>query len=153
MTACRPIFLVSIFVVLVASAVVSAVTVDEIPDVFDYTFEDADPIKIYAGPVTFAHRRHTSDHQITCNRCHHTLNEGDTAVQEHCRDCHTEPGFVRGREAEDMDEEMLLEHYLNALHAQCIGCHRELKMEDRQRKIPLGCTECHDRSRLPSSNR
>lgn len=152
MAACRPIILVSVLVVWVAAASISAVIADDIPDVFDYTFDDADPIKIYAGPVTFNHLGHASDQQIACNRCHHTLNEGDTAVEEHCSDCHAEQGFVRGSEAGGVDEETMLEHYLNALHRQCIGCHRELKIEDRQRKVPLGCTECHDRSLLPASD-
>ena len=77
-------------------------------------------------------------------------NGQDEKVEEHCQDCHGEPGFVRGKQAEGMDEDELIEHYLNALHAQCINCHLEKKIEDRKIKIPIGCTQCHDRSALPA---
>jgi Zn finger protein HypA/HybF involved in hydrogenase expression len=122
---------------------------DDIPEVFDYTFEEAAPIKIYAGPVTFKHTEHVSDYKLACNACHHTLEPEETEIDGHCSDCHTEEGFIRGQEAEALDEDELMEHYLNALHKQCIDCHKTKKIEDRKRKIPVGCTQCHDRSKLP----
>lgn len=122
---------------------------DEIPDVFDYSFEEVDAIKIYAGPVEFQHAGHVTDYGLSCNACHHTLEEGEMEVEEHCSDCHAESGFIRGREAEGLSEEEMVEHYLNALHAQCINCHKQKKIEDRKRKIPIGCTQCHDRTQLP----
>jgi hypothetical protein len=149
---CRTIIFLSTVMLLMATTAVWGFSADAASYVFEYTFDDVDPIKIYAGPVTFAHLGHARDYKIACARCHHTLDEGEAAVNEHCSDCHAEPGFIRGSEAEEMVDEMLLEHYLNALHRQCIDCHRELKIEDRQRPVPLGCTECHDRSRLPVQN-
>ena len=134
---------------LTAAVAHRAANADEIPKIFEYSFPEVDPIKIYAGPVTFSHDGHTTEYGLSCVACHHTLEEGETEVEETCSDCHTEPGFVRGKQAEELDEDELIEHYLNALHIQCIDCHKQKKIEDRQRKIPIGCTQCHDRTKLP----
>lgn len=144
----RPILIISILSFVIAATAPSIGAEDDIPGVFNYTFDNVDPIKIHAGPATFNHIGHVKDHGISCQACHHTLDEDETEVEEHCNECHTRPGFIRGKEAEEMDEEELVEHYLNALHMQCIDCHREKKIEDRKRKIPVGCTQCHDRSKL-----
>ena len=133
------------------AAVNSTQAVDEdLPEAFEYTFPKVDAIKIYSGPVTFNHAGHVNDIGLACNACHHTLEPEETEVEEHCSDCHTEPGFIRGKEADNLGEDELIEHYLNALHAQCIDCHKQRKVEDRNRSIPVGCTQCHDRSKLPS---
>ena len=140
----------SLFLASVVAAHVPAAAAGDIPGEFTYTFAEADPIKIYAGPVIFNHAGHVNDIGLSCNACHHTLEPQETEVEESCRDCHGEPGFVRGKDAENLAEDELIEHYLNALHAQCIGCHKQKKIEDRKRKIPIGCTQCHDRSKLPA---
>jgi hypothetical protein len=135
-------------VLLMAATAHSLPAAEDIPEVFEYDFDEVDPIKIYAGPVTFSHAAHVTDYGAACKACHHTLGEGETEVEEHCSDCHGEAGFIRREEAEGMSNEELAEHYLNALHMQCIGCHRKKKIADRSRSIPLGCTQCHDRTTL-----
>jgi hypothetical protein len=152
MSVIRRIQIASMIFLLMAITVHAIADADNIPGVFEYHFKDVDPIKIYAGPVTFNHGGHVSDYGISCQRCHHTLESGETAVEEHCRDCHDATGFVRGKAAEGLSEDELIEHYLNALHAQCINCHKQNKVEDRKRNNPLGCTQCHDRSQLPKRN-
>ena len=149
MSICRPILIAMLALMLVGVSSDRRIFADDIPNVFNYTFDDVDPIKIYAGPVEFNHAGHVTTHGLTCNECHHTLEPGETEVEENCRDCHGEPGFIRGKEAEDVDWDELMEHYLNALHYQCIECHKAKLIENRDRKIPIGCTQCHDRSTLP----
>jgi hypothetical protein len=141
---------VSIALLLIMATDQTVMTADDVPEVFNYSFDEVDSIKIYAGPVVFSHAKHVTDYGLSCNACHHTLENEEMEVEEHCSDCHTEPGFVRGKEAEELSEDELIEHYLNALHVQCIGCHKQKKIETRQRKIPVGCTQCHDRRKLPS---
>ena len=142
--------LITAIFIAVLTAIITPVTEadDDPPRVFDYRFQNVDPIKIYAGPVTFNHAGHATDYDVACEACHHTLEEEETTVTENCKDCHPEPGFIRGKAAKEMAEDELMEHYLNALHAQCIDCHLEKKVEDRKRDIPVGCTQCHDRSKL-----
>ena len=149
MTACRTILIVMIIFTLTVATFLSADITGDIAEVFEYSFEDVERIKIYAGPVMFSHAGHVRKYDLSCIACHHTLDSEDSEVEEHCKDCHAKPGFVRGKQAEELDEEDLLEHYLNALHAQCINCHKQKKIEDRKRKIPVGCTQCHDRTSLP----
>ena len=141
---------VSIALLLIMATDQTVMTADDVTEVFNYSFDEVDSIKIYAGPVVFSHAKHVTDYGLSCNACHHTLENEEMEVEEHCSDCHTEPGFVRGKEAEELSEDGLIEHYLNALHVQCIGCHKQKKIENRQRKIPVGCTQCHDRRKLPS---
>ena len=121
---------------------------DSLPDVFVYEFPDVKPIKIYAGPVTFTHQAHRTEYGVSCIQCHHHLESNDQEVTETCADCHVEPGFVRGEEAERLSDEEKAEHYLNALHSVCIGCHKEKKLEDRTSTIPISCTRCHRREAL-----
>ncbi len=149
MKICRLILIIWFIVHLVVATAPSVGADDEIPGVLHYTFDKVDPIKIYAGPATFNHSGHVKEHGVSCRACHHTLDEDETEVEEHCNECHSEPGFIRGKEAEGLEEDEIVEHYLNALHMQCIDCHKEKKIEDRKRKIPVGCTQCHDRAKLP----
>jgi hypothetical protein len=145
----RIILIVSIAPLLIMATHQPVMTARNIPEVFEYSFDDVDSIKIYAGPVVFSHAKHVTDYGLSCNACHHTLEDEEIKVEEHCSDCHSEAGFVRGKEAEQLSEDELIEHYLNALHLQCIGCHKREKIEDRQRNLPVGCTQCHDRKKLP----
>ena len=153
MRATRHILIIAIFISALAAAITPVLWAnDDVPSVFDYVFKNVDPIKIYAGPVTFNHAGHAESYKVSCSACHHTLEEEETTVTEHCKDCHPEPGFIRGKAAAEMAEDELMEHYLNALHTQCIECHLEKKVEDRKRIIPVGCTQCHDRSKLKKNN-
>ncbi len=119
---------------------------ETLPDRFDYTFKNAAPIKIYSGSVQFEHKRHIKRYQLSCSKCHHTLGQGETEVEETCIDCHTEAGFIRGADARDMDEDDLMAHYLNALHTQCINCHIDVKLQNLNSQPPISCTRCHIRS-------
>ena len=144
----RQFLIYTIFLVLTTLATTPMAVAEDIPEVFDYSFPKVAPIKIYAGPVKFPHAGHVKGAKLACNACHHTLEPQETVVEEHCSDCHGEPGFLRGQAAGGLGDDELIEHYLNALHAQCIGCHKQKKIEDRKRKIPVGCTQCHDRTKL-----
>jgi hypothetical protein len=48
----------SILLMQFVSNVGLSVAADENPGVLEYTFADVDPIRIYAGPVTFDHTGH-----------------------------------------------------------------------------------------------
>lgn len=121
----------------------SVALANDMPPTFTYQFPEADPVKIYAGAVTFSHGQHVSDYQISCVHCHHNIETGDTQVDTSCRDCHTEAGFPRFEAAADLSEEEKIEHYLVALHTLCIECHIETKLKERQSQPPISCTRCH----------
>ncbi|MBW1720900.1 MAG: cytochrome c3 family protein [Deltaproteobacteria bacterium] len=81
--------------------------------------------KSTGGKVLFSHKVHTSDegYGIECMDCHHDLEEeGDLPAA--CGECH-EP---------DSEDPMKRS---DALHTQCIGCHKE------EGGGPVDCNECH----------
>lgn len=101
--------------------------------------------------VTFTHQKHIDDYKIACGECHHDdqgqpLNEltADDPVQK-CIDCHSKPGEVRGRQAQGMSEQELLTYHANAMHANCVSCHRDYNQEKQARIAPATCNECHPR--------
>jgi hypothetical protein len=116
---------------------------DDIPLNFTYQFSDVDPVKIYAGAVTFSHGTHITNLKISCVHCHHDIEAGDTQVNNSCRDCHTEEGFPRFEEAASLSEEEKIEYYLVALHQLCIDCHIDTKRKVTQSRPPISCTRCH----------
>lgn len=118
----------------------------EIPDIFEYRFPDADPIRIYSGTVRFAHKAHIVDYRISCLRCHHYLKDPGTRISDSCRKCHTREGFPRFAEARALSSEERKQHYLVALHDQCISCHLDVRLINQQSSIPISCTRCHVRN-------
>jgi Class III cytochrome C family len=104
--------------------------------------------KSVAGKALFDHKTHyaESGYGLACNECHHhpeEPEEGETAnvscgnchqtlekgqkYPESCLDCH---------EAEDLEESEIAKKS-DAIHSQCIGCHKEAGSG------PEECNSCH----------
>jgi hypothetical protein len=71
--------------------------------------------------VNFSHKKHATEYQVACRKCHHP--EGEIRA---CTACHTtkigpnkEPTFK------------------TAAHKACLGCHQQ------QKKSPTACNKCH----------
>lgn len=128
---------------------VTAAADGDFPPVFEYQFPDVDPIKIYAGAVTFAHKKHATQYKIDCARCHHNVEPGETYIDASCRDCHENEGFPRFEEAAQLDDDEKIEYHLIALHTLCVDCHIETKRQNRQTRPPVSCTRCHLAERRP----
>lgn len=81
-----------------------------------------------AGKVIFDHHRHwvESGYGLSCGECHHTLSPEEYAQAGSCTECH---------ELEEGDEAMPKRS--DAIHQQCIGCHREYGAG------PMECAQCH----------
>ncbi len=100
------------------------------------------------GVVMFTHEKHYLEkpegHGIGCGKCHHDaagnplteLKAGDPV--QSCFECHNKKD--RPRKPQDMSDEdwlsMRLEYYVEALHENCIECHK-------QQGGPVKCTDCH----------
>lgn len=95
--------------------------------------------------VQFSHKAHIEDYGIGCGECHHDdtgqplndLKMGDEV--QGCFDCHDQPGKapkeVKGPEA--------LQYHVNALHANCIDCHKEYNKAHDTKAAPQSCATCH----------
>jgi hypothetical protein len=117
----------------------------EIPLVFKYELPVVNGKKYDSHTVTFTHAAHAAKYKITCIQCHHTLEEGATAVEETCMDCHEDTDLrsvIKGRTIPD-DERF--EYYILSLHDQCIQCHKEIKQYNKNAKAPVACFQCHIR--------
>ncbi len=102
--------------------------------------------------VMFDHQKHTAakpdGYELGCGDCHHDkdnkpltdLKAGDK-VQD-CFECHNKPG--NARKPKEMSREewktVKLEYYKEALHANCIGCHKQ------EGAGPTKCAECHPKA-------
>ena len=81
-----------------------------------------------AGKVVFDHARHRLEagYGLACGECHHTLAPDEYDQAGSCTECHA---------VEEGDDQMLKRS--DALHQQCIGCHREYGGG------PVDCAQCH----------
>jgi len=81
-----------------------------------------------AGKVVFDHARHRLEagYGLACGECHHTLAPDEYVQAGPCTECHA---------VEEGDDQMLKRS--DALHQQCIGCHREYGGG------PVDCVQCH----------
>lgn len=111
--------------------------------------EEVDPKR---AAVEFPHAVHFD---YNCKACHHTW-DGESPVlscmTSGCHDLAQKPT----KEERAADPELALRYYKDAYHAACIGCHKEIKKQNRamensyrsdtepiQSSGPSGCTECH----------
>ena len=97
--------------------------------------------------VEFSHTKHNVDYKISCGSCHHDadnkpLNDlklGDE-VQK-CVECHTK----LAKDKKKKKDIMVLE---NAMHGNCIDCHKDINIKagdpkGRKGPAPTSCTKCH----------
>ena len=103
--------------------------------------------------VTFHHAKHTTDYKINCGECHHDdkgkaltgLKEGDDVKK--CFDCHNKPGELKGKKAKDLSEKERLAYHANAIHENCLGCHRKYNKENKTKAAVTKCTDCHSKDK------
>jgi hypothetical protein len=100
------------------------------------------------GIITFSHAKHSDDYKIGCGECHHdkdnkplTLKKGDSAQK--CIECHKKPGEIKGKEAQSMSDKEKREYHANALHDNCIDCHKDYNKKNNTKAAPQTCTKCH----------
>lgn len=105
------------------------------------------------GIVDFSHKKHSDDYKIGCGECHHdkdgkplnNLKKGDD-VQK-CVACHSKPGELKGKEAKGKSDAEKRQYHANALHDNCIDCHKKYNRENKTRSAPQTCTQCHPREK------
>ena len=99
--------------------------------------------------IAFTHAKHVNEHKIACGECHHDdkgnprtdLKEGDEVKR--CFDCHNKPGEIKGKKAKGLSKEELLAYHANAVHENCVGCHKDYNRKNKTKAAPYKCTDCH----------
>ncbi len=103
--------------------------------------------------VSFSHAKHAADYKITCGECHHddkgkaltALKEGDEV--EKCFACHSKPGELKGKAAKGISKEEKRTYHANAVHDNCLGCHRKHNKDNNTKAAPTKCTGCHPKEK------
>ncbi|MFK5951577.1 MAG: cytochrome c3 family protein [Desulfobacterium sp.] len=104
--------------------------------------------------VLFTHKKHMEDYAIGCGGCHHDdsgepladLKMGDEV--ETCIACHAEPGKAPSKiDNKKLTAEQKREYHTDALHQNCIGCHKDFNKKNNTKAAPATCKQCHDKNK------
>ena len=101
------------------------------------------------GIVQFTHKKHIADYGLACGECHHDadgnplndLKMGDPV--ENCIACHDKPGKAPKKKGEKLTKAQELEYHANALHDNCIACHKDFNKKNNTKAAPASCGQCH----------
>jgi len=113
------------------------------------------------GIVQFSHKKHSADYGASCGECHHDdkgqpleLKEGDDV--QACITCHKIPSQVpkdvkkewKAKKIKKAEKNKLkLEYHAEALHANCIDCHKKWNKKNKSKAAPTSCTKCHPKTK------
>jgi hypothetical protein len=111
------------------------------------------PYEHKKGIVTFSHQKHVTDYKIGCGDCHHddkgqpltNLKAGDDV--KNCFECHNKPGELKGKKAKGLSKAEKRAYHANALHENCIDCHKGYNKKNKTKAAPTKCTACHPKEK------
>ncbi len=155
--------LVCLFIV---SAAYAAATVEDMIPMDNEAYEAHEK-----GIVQFSHKKHAEEYageypklydDKGCGACHHDdkgqplsdLKMGDDVAS--CIKCHDKPGRpdrdvkkkwreegIKGAEKDKLERQW----HAEAIHQNCIGCHREFKKMTDKKTAPTSCAKCHPKTK------
>jgi len=99
--------------------------------------------------LPFSHKKHYDEYKVACADCHHVYKDGKNVWKEgdqvdKCDKCHTE-ATIQGEKKLPPDQQKL--NLKLAFHNNCQECHKKLKKEKPDLKIPVTCAQCHPGSK------
>ena len=112
--------------------------------------------------VDFTHKKHIEEYNIGCGECHHDdkgqplndLKMGDEV--QGCIECHKIPGQMPGKLKKEMREKKVskdeiqkkkMEYHAEAVHDNCITCHKAFNKKNNTKAAPASCTKCHPKKK------
>jgi len=116
--------------------------------------EPPDSVEPVKSAVNFPHSKHFAS--VDCRTCHHKWNGTDIISSCATKDCHDVTVSPTKSAKSKPSQEALIKYYKTAYHKLCIGCHKEIKAQNKQLEAsfkglkeklppsgPTGCVECH----------
>jgi len=100
--------------------------------------------------VIFTHLAHIEEYKLKCGACHHDdkgkpLN--NISMKDHvdsCIKCHSKPGQKpKGKDAPKLSRAQELAFHAEAIHLNCIDCHKKFNKDIGEKKSPVSCAKCH----------
>ncbi len=148
---------VSVAFLFTAGSIYAGKTVDDV-----FHMENKAYKKHTKAIVTFSHKKHNVDYKIGCGECHHddkgkplaNLKMGDDV--KGCIECHKKPGKMPGdlkkelREKKASKKEIAaveMEYHAEAIHENCITCHRDYNKKNKTKDAPQTCSDCHPKEK------
>jgi hypothetical protein len=145
--------LVGLATVFIAAGIYAGTAVPETITMQNKAYE-----KHTKGIVEFSYKKHVAEYKAACGDCHHddqgkpltALKEGDNV--ESCITCHKIPGTVPGELKKEWRETKVpkaeqekreLEYHAEAVHQNCITCHKDFNKKNNTKAAPVTCTTCH----------
>ena len=103
--------------------------------------------------VPFTHKKHHEDYKISCGECHHDengkaleLTMGDDV--QRCVECHDKLGKApKGKGKKKLKGKAKREYHAEAVHANCITCHKSYNKENKTKAAPASCKACHPKKK------
>jgi len=112
------------------------------------TLTPPEGVEAERAPVEFPHSVHFD---YSCKACHHEWTGGEEDLGCMASGCHDS-----GTSLLMTNPDEAYRYFKTAYHAQCIGCHKEIKEENLRKEMslkdieeplpktgPTGCNECH----------
>ena len=114
------------------------------------------------GIVEFTHKKHIEEYKVACGECHHddkgkALNDlkmGDDV--KNCIECHKTPGQMPGLLKKEMKANKAskteiaakeMEYHAEAIHENCISCHKSYNKKNKTKAAPQSCSKCHPKNK------
>ncbi|BBO76727.1 hypothetical protein DSCW_41440 [Desulfosarcina widdelii] len=155
----RTIILAAVCVALMFAAgpIYAATAVDDVIKMENKAYKEHEK-----GIVTFSHKKHNEEYKVGCGECHHDdkgkplndLKMGDDV--KNCIECHKTPGKMPGSVKKDLKANKAskkeikakeLEYHAEALHENCISCHKDYNKKNKTKAAPQACTKCHPKKK------
>jgi hypothetical protein len=103
--------------------------------------------------VDFHHPTHFG---FNCQTCHHKWELSEPIAGCATIDCHDVAEAPKKAGAGPVDKDLVARYYKTAYHSLCIGCHKEMQVENQDLEMsgrvltenlpnvgPTGCVQCH----------
>jgi len=103
--------------------------------------------------VEFDHPLHFD---FSCQTCHHKWENTEPIVGCTTSNCHDVAEAPKKAGAGPVDKELVARYYKTAYHTLCIGCHKEMQIQNKELEMsgrvlkenlpsagPTGCINCH----------
>ena len=104
--------------------------------------------------VDFPHSRHFA--AVDCRTCHHTWQGTEIIKSCTTSGCHDVAVSPTKSEPGSVNPDLAIRYYKTGYHQLCIGCHKEIKVQNKQLEAsfkqlkdtltvpgPTGCIQCH----------
>jgi hypothetical protein len=113
-----------------------------------------DSVEPKRSPVDFPHSTHFAS--VNCQTCHHTWQGTEKIKSCTTTDCHDVAVSPTKSEKASANPDLAIRYYKAGYHQLCIGCHKEIKIQNKQLETslkalneplpvpgPTSCIQCH----------